>query len=371
MKKDKNILITGANGFIGKNLILKLKENKFNNLFFYKKEDNQENLLKLINEADFIVHLAGINRDKNLKKFYEVNVKLTSIICNQIKKVAVQTGKKIPIIYSSTIKVKEDSIYGETKLKAENLIKEELKDLPHYLLRLPGVFGKWCKPNYNSVVATFCNNISRGKKILIKEPHKVLNLVYIDDVVSKIMFLIENQPKEKNIIVDPVYIIKVEDLAKKLKKFNKERTNLIIPEAEEGLTRALYATFISYLPTEKFNYKVDVNEDKRGKFCEILKSNKNGQISFLTINPGFTRGGHYHNTKTEKFIVIKGKVRFIFSNLLDKSSLSLDINSNNPQIVDSIPGWIHQLENIGKEEAIVLVWVNEIYNSKKHDTYYI
>ena len=180
------------------------------------------------------------------------------------------------------------------------------------------------------------------------------------------MFLLQ---KVHEIVVGPINCIKVRDLAEILKKFNEDRRNLIIPEAVYGFKRALYSTFISYLPEENFSYKVDIKKDIRGKFCEIFKSNINGQISFLTINPGFKRGGHYHHTKTEKFIVLKGKVRFSFSNLLNQNYLFIDSQSKNPEIIDSIPGWFHELENISEEEAIVLVWANELYDSKNHDTY--
>lgn len=371
MIRDTKILITGANGFIGKNLILKLKEMKFNNLFLFSKNCPKESLIKQINNSDFIVHLAGINRDNDLEKFHKVNVNLTSTICDEIIKIMTKTGKKIPIIFTSTTQVKESTLYGETKLKAENIIKDKLKKYPHYILRLPGVFGKWCKPNYNSVVATFCHNICRGKDIIIKDPEKELSLVHIDDVIRKIIYLIENCPEITQVEVSPVNKITVKDLSKTLIDFKVNRKNFITPEAEEGFNRALYSTFISYLPKEEFSYKANIKKDPRGKFCELLKSNANGQISFLTINPGFKRGGHYHNTKTEKFVVLKGKVKFSFLSLLEKDSLEIYSNSENTEIIDSIPGWIHELENIGKEEAIVLVWVNEKYDRKNEDTHYL
>ena len=252
---------------------------------------------------------------------------------------------------------------------AEKIIKKELKNYPFYILRLPGVFGKWCKPNYNSVVATFVIT-SLEKKIKIEDPNKELHLVHIDDVVSKIIYIIENSPNESQIKVSPENKINVKDLSTILNKFYQDRKNFLIPNAAKGFNRALYSTFISYLPESKFGYKVNIKEDKRGKFCELLKGIDNGQISFLTINPGFKRGGHYHNTKTEKFIVLKGKVKFFFSNLLNTNTIEIYSSYENPEIVDSIPGWFHELENIGNEEALVLLWANEIYDVKNHDTFY-
>ena len=309
-----NILITGSKGFIGKNLINYLNDNYDFNIIEYLKNEDINSLEKKLMKSDFIIHLAGVNRPKYKKLFNEVNIKLTNSICDLL----IKNSHKIPIIFSSSTQYELDNDYGKSKLKGENILCQlniENKN-PVHIFRLPGVFGKWSRPNYNSVIATFCYNIANGKNIQISDPKKELKLVYIDDVVKSFCNLINKNLKGLYYRqVKPEYKISLKDLANKIEKFKMGRKNLLIDNVGQGINRKLYATFISFISESEFCYDLPEYIDKRGKFIEILKNRDSGQLAYFTANPGFTRGGHYHNTKTEKFIVISGKAKFNFKNL--------------------------------------------------------
>ena len=300
------------------------------------------------------------------------NTSFTKILCETIKK----TKRKIPLIFTSSIKVKENTPYGISKKNAEELLLELYKsfEIPICIFRLPGVFGKWCKPNYNSVVATFCNNIIKEIPISIINENNIIEIVYIDDVIKKFIQILDNSIKKikfrnYNETVEPIYKITLGDLANQFYAFKRMPESKILEDVGLGLKRALYSTYVSYLPPEKFSYPVLSNKDSRGIFVEVLKTRNNGQFSYFTTLPGVTRGGHYHHSKTEKFLIIKGKACFKFFHMDTGEKYELDVNSENPKIVETIPGWSHAITNIGKEELIVMLWSNEIFNPKKPDTY--
>ena len=363
-----NILVTGAKGFIGKNLINYINDNyDFNIIEFGKNEDLNFLENKLI-KSDFIIHLAGVNRAKDKKLFNEINVNLTKYICDILTKNSLNK----PMIFSSSTQYNLDNEYGRSKLEAENILKRFSTNNhnPIYIFRLPGVFGKWAKPNYNSVVSTFCHNIANNKEIIINEPDKELHLVYIDDVVRAFCNLIRNKNKDLSYQrIVPEYKITLKDLAHKIKRFNNQRKNLFIDQVGKGFNRKLYSTFISYINENDFAYSLPEYKDERGKFVEILKNEYSGQFAYFTANPGFTRGGHYHNTKTEKFIVISGEARFNFKNLITGKNHEILVKGNEPKVIDSIPGWVHNITNIGNEELKVILWSSEIFDKKNPDTY--
>ena len=368
VNKKETILITGSDGFIGKNLKIRFKENNHKVLTF-NKSNNESELIDLISQSTVIFHLAGMNKsDKNL--FDEVNFGLTKRICDHIVKLQKIQKKNIPIHFSSSTQALLDNPYGQSKLKAEDYIKSLSNkfDLKAYIYRLPGIFGKGCKPNYNSVVATFCHNISRNLPIKIDDPDKAIELVYIDellDIFTKNLSVIpENFCYEQ---LQPIYKVKLNDLSQHITFFNKEKLN--VDAVGNGFKRALYATFLSYLPKERFTYNLEKITDNRGEFLEFIKTNKSGQISFFTINKGFTRGNHYHHTKNEKFLVIKGQVKFEMSNIFSNERLSIDIKSGDNKVVESIPGWSHSIKNTGNETVIVILWSNEIFDKKNPDTF--
>jgi UDP-2-acetamido-2,6-beta-L-arabino-hexul-4-ose reductase len=361
------VLVTGDRGFIGKNLSVRLNEYKeFSTLSFNR--ENSINLLSgLVNQADAIVHLAGVNRPDNDLEFDIVNVDLTHTLCEAIK----TTGKKIPLILASSIQSDLDNSYGKSKHAAEVLVEELAIEIgnPVAVYQLPGVFGKWCKPNYNSVVATFCHNIANNLPIKINNSSTILQLVYIDDVVNEIIrFLQQKINGFSRPSVEPEYSIKLGMLANQIESFKNCRTSLISERVGTGFTRALYSTYVSYLPSDNFSYLLPENVDERGKFVEILKTPDCGQFSFFTAHPGITRGGHYHHTKTEKFLVIKGSARFGFRNIVTNETYELFTSEEEFRVVETVPGWTHDITNIGNIEMIVMLWSNEIFNSKFPDT---
>lgn len=369
MIKDKNlsILVTGANGFIGKNLCIRLNEQKDFNLIKFIRGDSLDQLEESIINADVIFHLAGENRPKTVDMFKTVNIDLTKSICDILQKKSL----KIPIIFSSSSQVKDDNEYGKSKKDAERILINLNKENgnPVYIYRLPGVFGKWCLPNYNSVVATFCNNIANDLPIKIDDKQKEIRLVYIDDVIdsfiSKLEITASNLYFEK---IEIEYKITLGELAKQIRAFRDSRKSLITEDVGNNLQRALYSTYLSYLKPESFSYDIESHEDERGIFVEMLKTKNSGQFSFFTAHPGITRGGHYHHTKSEKFLVVSGKAKFSFRNIITNETLTIETSGKIPKIVETIPGWSHDIRNIGDNEMIVLLWANEQFNKDLPDT---
>lgn len=366
-----NILITGADGFIGKNLITQLKEINDLNLLTFTKENQLSELASLVKQADFIFHLAGVNRPENESEFYEGNSDLTKFLCDCIA----EQGRAIPVVMTSSIQASNESIYGKSKKLAEDALisLHNETDNPIAIYRLPNVFGKWCKPNYNSVVATFCHNIIHDLPITINNPEAPLQLVYIDDVIAtflkKMNLLLDNANHEVYCEVPITYQTTVGELASILKDFHQQRENLYTDSVGVGFKRALYATYISYLPSNEFSYSVKKHEDPRGRFVEMLKTPTSGQFSYFTAHPGITRGGHYHHSKTEKFLVIKGKALFKFRNIITNEYYELITTGDNPHVVDTATGWTHDITNIGDDEMIVMLWANEIFDPNNPDTY--
>ena len=366
----KKVLITGSEGFIGKNLSInigsKLPEIKI--LKFNRGHDIND-LNKMIKEADFLFHLAGENRPKSIDNFYEVNHGLTEEICNLLK----SNKKDIPIVFASSTKVDEENDYGKSKLAAEecliNLYNNGFSKVN--IFRLANVFGKWCKPNYNSVVATFCHNIIRGLDIVIDDASSKIDLIYIDDLVKVFIDLLENKTNSSELIhtIDS-YSTTVGELASDINLIHEKRLSQYVEDVGSGYMRALYSTYLSYLDKDNFIHDLISNNDERGNFVEMLKTKNSGQVSFFSAHPGVTRGGHYHHTKNEKFLVILGTAKFRFKNMLNQEYFEINVNSNKPQIVETVPGWAHDITNIGESEMLVMLWSNEVYDEKNPDTFW-
>lgn len=362
------VLITGANGFVGKNLIAHLNERKDLEVLHFNRENDLASLDHALAECDFVFHLAGVNRPQHEDDFKKGNTDLTKALCDAI----IKSGRTIPVVYTSSIQAEADNAYGASKRGAE---EELLKLAEHhasrvYLFRLPNVFGKWARPNYNSAVATFCNNIARGLPIQINDPGAKVKLVYIDDVIQAFVALLDGEaPVSGFVDVKPEYTATVGELSEQIHAFRDSRGTLITERVGTGLCRALYSTYLSYLPPESFTYEVPKYSDPRGNFVEMLKTPDAGQFSYFTAHPGITRGGHYHHSKTEKFLVIKGHACFRFRHIVSGDFYELFTTGEKAEIVETVPGWTHDITNVGEEEMIVMLWANEIFDRQAPDTY--
>ena len=359
------VLVTGANGFLGKNLIVRLKELGVATEV-YTRNNSIEELPVLIGKVDYIFHLAGENRPLDNKHFDVVNKDLTLSICKVVKSLE----KKIPIIFASSSQAVLKNAYGKSKLDAEIILEElhRISGCPIYIYRFPGIFGKWCKPNYNSFVATFCNNVLNGIDIFVHDPSAPVRLVYIDDVCASFLELLDGKATSGFHKLPVEFNTTVGEVANIISSFKSSRTTLITERVGAELTRALYSTYLSYTPPSQFNYSVPSYADERGIFCEMLKTKDSGQFSFFTAHPGITRGGHYHHTKNEKFLVMKGEAVFKFESISTGQRHELTVNGSNPEIVETVPGWTHDITNSGDEELIVMLWANEIFDRQKPDT---
>lgn len=368
---SRRVVVTGANGFIGKNLVVRLSEMSGFSVSSFVRGDHAAQLPELVAQADAVIHLAGENRPLDESAFAKVNTGLTVELCEAIRGEMAETGRKVPLLLASSTQAERDNPYGRSKLAAEQAVQAlaEATGNPAVVFRLPGVFGKWCKPNYNSVVATFCHNMTRGLPIQVNDPAAILRLVYVDDVVSAFLAAVE-APVDGvfQATVEPQYTLSLGELVRQIEAFGACRTSLMTERAGTGLVRALYATYVSYLPNNCFAYEVPQYADPRGVFVEMLKTPDSGQFSYFTAHPGVTRGEHYHHSKTEKFLVIKGQAMFRFRHLLTNERVELRTCGDKPQVVDTIPGWVHDITNVGEDEMVVMLWANERFDRQRPDT---
>lgn len=362
------VLITGANGFVGRNLAVHLGERKDVEVYQFSRENDLQDLVLLVAQADFVFHLAGVNRPQDPEEFQTGNADLTQALSSAI----VASGRKIPVVYTSSTQAEYENAYGASKRAAEEILRTLSSEhgSPVYLFRLPNVFGKWARPNYNSAVATFCHNIARDLPIQINDPYANITLVYIDDVIDRFIAVMDGvvAPDLFSDIV-PHYNITVGELAQQLQAFRNSRGTLITERVGAGLPRALYSTYLSYFPPENFTYEVPKYGDSRGEFVEMLKTTDSGQFSFFTAHPGITRGGHYHHSKTEKFLVIRGEACFRFRHIVSGEFYELFTDGVRPVVVETVPGWTHDITNVGEGEMIVMLWANEVFDREHPDTY--
>lgn len=369
------VLITGANGFIGKNLQLHLAERKDVEVVCFTREHSVTQLPDLLQSVDFVFHLAGVNRPENPTEFAAGNTDLTVALCAAVTGVSVSTGRKVPLVFTSSTQAALDNPYGASKRAAEEAMfaLQHQHSVPVHVFRLPNVFGKWCKPNYNSAVATFCYNVARDLPIRVNDPAVSLTLVYVDDVLQRFIHLMDGADATMDAngfsIVEPKYTTTVGEVARLIQTFKESRQTLLTERVGTGLVRALYATYVSYLPPDDFKYTVPLYRDPRGVFAEMLKTPDCGQFSYFTAHPGVTRGGHYHHSKTEKFLVIKGQARFKFRHMHTGEAYELTTTGEKAEIVETVPGWTHDITNIGTDEMIVMLWANEVFDRKYPDTF--
>ena len=377
------ILITGANGFVGKNLVAQLENIKLgkarnydlsNDLTIYKYDiDTPPELLDVYTkDCDFVFHLAGVNRPKDEKEFMEGNFGFTSVLLDKLK----ENNNKAPVLITSSIQAALDNPYGRSKKAGEDLMFEygRSNNAKVLVYRLPNVFGKWCRPNYNSAVATFCNNIANDLDITVNDPEVVMNLVYIDDVVDEfIAALMGNENKDGEYCGIPtVHTIKLGEIVSLLYGFKAQPEKLVMPEIpENSFAKKLYSTYLSYLPKEKVCFPLKMNRDDRGSFTELLKTEKCGQISVNISKPGITKGQHWHNTKWEFFIVVSGHGLIQERKIGTDEVLEFEVSGDEIKAIHMLPGYTHNIINLSKTEDLVTVmWANEQFDPSKPDTYF-
>ena len=363
------VLITGANGFVGKNLQSFLSLNKEIEVLLYDKESTQEELDKYTKECDFVYHLAGVNRPQDPKEFMEGNFGFTSTLLDKLKK----NNNKASIMISSSIQAELDNDYGKSKKAGEDLLFKYGKenDVKVYVYRFPNLFGKWCRPNYNSVIATFCNNVATNQEIVVNDENKELTLAYIDDVCEEIVKCLNGKStKEGDFCKVPItYTKKLGYIAELIKSFKENDRGIMVPSTGDDFIKKLYATYISYVPLNEMVVDLTEHRDNRGVFCELVRTEGSGQVSVSTTNPNIVRGGHYHHTKMERFIVIKGKAKIEFEHVLTHEKIEFEVSGDKLQYVTIPVGYQHCINNIGEGELILILWANELFDENKPDTY--
>ena len=369
------ILITGAGGFVGRNLVATLHALGCRDLLLFEKDDTVETLADYCRRAAFVVHLAGINRPKDPSEFYSGNAGLTDTLLRLLA----ESANNAPVLVTSSIQAALDNDYGKSKKQAEDAIFAHGKALntPVYVFRMEGVFGKWCRPNYNSVVATFCHNIARDLPIQVRDPAYELPLVYIDDVISCILEAMQSGTVQRDAEgycrIHPVHRVTLGHLAELIEGFAAARKgSLGVPYLAEGsLEKKLYSTYLSYLPTDQFAYDLNSHTDDRGSFTEVLRSPERGQVSVNISKPGVIKGNHWHHTKNEKFLVVQGEGVVRFRRIDCDEVIEYRVSGDKLQVVDIPCGYTHNIENIGEGDMVTLMWANECFDPQRPDTFYL
>lgn len=365
------ILVTGSNGFIGKNLVATLKSLGYNDIFEYDLNSSLEELDQYTKEAEFVFHLAGVNRPKDVKEFKKGNFGFTSTLLEHLKK----HNNKARIMISSSIQAELDNPYGKSKKMGEDLIFSYGKEIGTkvYVYRFPNVFGKWSKPNYNSVVATFANNIAKDIPITINDKNAIIDLIYIDDLINELINALNDKPNKLNnyCYVNPVYKTTVGRLADTFYSFKNSRKDLTIPNMTDELTKKLYSMYLTYLPENDFSYLLKMNKDERGSFTEFIRTQKHGQVSVNISKPGITKGNHWHHSKNEKFLVVRGKGVIRFRKYNTDKVIEYFVSDEKLEVVDIPPGYTHNIENLGNVDMVTVMWVNEPFDKDNPDTYYL
>ena len=376
------ILITGAKGFVGKNLVASLAnirdgKDKTTGLgcdleIFEYDIDTEPSLLDgYCKEADFVFHLAGVNRPQNEAEFMEGNFGFTSTLLDTLEK----HKNTCPVMISSSIQAALDNPYGRSKKAGEDLIFEYGKrtDAKVLVYRFPNLFGKWCRPNYNSVIATFCHNVAHGLPIQVNDPSVVLNLAYIDDLVQEMLLALQGKAhiKDEYAYVPIVHEVTLGRIAELISLFKESRETKAVPDMEDAFTKKLYSTYLSYLPENEFAYPLKMNVDDRGSFTEILRTLDRGQVSVNISKPGITKGNHWHHTKNEKFVVVSGKGVIRFRKIDADEVIEYYVSGDKIEVVDIPCGYTHNIENLGDTDMVTIMWCNECFDPEKPDTFFL
>lgn len=359
------VLVTGSGGFIGKNLCWFLKQSGYEVLEFDR--SNEDCLEKLVSEADFVMHLAGVNRPISNAEFYSGNRDLTERLVDALE----ADHRYIPLLLSSSIQAERENDYGRSKKAAEDLVFAYGKTgASVFVFRLENAFGKWCRPNYNSVAATFCYNIAHDLPIQISDPEAQVSFVYIDDICKTFIQCIGRKGSSEIFHVNPIYPVRLKDLSGMLHSFRNSRENRYLPDLEEGFEKKLYSTYLSYLPENQFAYPLESHADARGSFTEFVKSPDRGQVSVNISKPGITKGNHWHHTKNEKFLVVKGEAVIRFRKVGTEKIYEYPVSGEKLMVVDIPTGYTHSIENTGTEDLITIMWANEPFDPADPDTFF-
>jgi UDP-2-acetamido-2,6-beta-L-arabino-hexul-4-ose reductase len=365
------ILVTGSNGFVGKNLVAELKNKGFQEIFEFTRESDISLLDEYAKECNFVFHLAGVNRPKNESEFLEGNFELTSILLNSLSK----HNNPSPVLMTSSTQAIKDNAYGRSKKAGEDLLfaYSEKTGIKSFVYRLPNLFGKWSKPNYNTVVATFCHNIARDLGIQVNDPNAEITLCYIDDVLDEFLKALEGKPTTEGYycVVPVTHNITIGQLAKIIESFKYSRKDLSIPNMEDVLTKKLYSTYLSFLPENQFAYDLKMNTDHRGSFTEFIRTQERGQVSINVSKPGITKGNHWHHTKNEKFLVVSGEGLIRFRKIGSDEVIEYCVSGDKLQVVDIPTGYTHSIVNIGDTDLVTVMWANECFDPDKPDTYFV
>jgi len=365
------ILVTGAKGFIGKNLITELKNRKHNEVFGFDIDSELKDLDAYCKNVDFVFHLAGVNRPANQSEFMKGNFGFTSTLLDLLKK----HKNTCPVMISSSIQAELNNPYGLSKKAGEELIFAYSKETGSKVLvyRFPNVFGKWCRPNYNSAVATFSYSISHNSPITVNDSNVTMNLVYIDDVVDELVKALENKETRDGdfCFVPTTYIKKLGEIIDLLYSFKKSREDRSIPNMSDSFTKKLYSNYLSYLPENEFSYSLMMNVDQRGSFTEFIKTPDRGQVSINISKPGITKGNHWHHTKNEKFLVVSGEGIIRFRKINTSEVIEYNVNGRKLEVVDIPVGYTHNITNTGDTDMVTVMWANETFDPEDPDTYFV
>ena len=366
----QKILVTGALGFLGKNLIQELKNRGYETIYSCDKDTTEDELKGYVSSATFVFHLAGVNRPKDEKEFTEGNCAFTEKLLQMLE----EAGNRAGVLLSSSTQAELGNPYGISKREAERLVREhgERSGADVFVYRLPGVFGKWCRPNYNSVVATFCHQIARDLPVTVNDPEKRLRLVYVDDVVEAFIRTMEGEPLYADGFcrVAVEHEVGLQELADILTSFRKTRGDFSVPDLSDALHKRLYSTYLSYLPEDDFAYDLNMKCDERGSFTEFLRSIDCGQVSVNVAKPGITKGNHWHHSKNEKFLVVKGEAIIRFRKIGTEEIISYRVSGEKLRVVDIPTGYTHSITNTGDTELVTLMWANEAFDPNRPDTFF-
>jgi UDP-2-acetamido-2,6-beta-L-arabino-hexul-4-ose reductase len=364
----RKVVVTGAKGFIGRHLMEALNRCPAVEVRGFDIDTSPEVLAEALRETDVVFHLAGVNRPERVEEYEEGNHLLTKKLCTVLE----EADRTPLVVFSSSIQVELDNPYGKSKLRAEDALRDWSKctGAGVAIFRLKNVFGKWCRPNYNSFVATFCQNVARGLPISISDPEKKIELVYIDDVISAFLDCIDRAAhgcEYRN--VSPSFVVTLGDLARQIEMFRDSRHSLLLPDFSDSFSKRLYATYISYLEENEFAYQLAIRKDPRGELAEFLKQAHFGQLFISRTKPGVIRGNHFHHTKVEKFLVVEGDAVIRFRRIDGTEIIEYQVSGRDFKVVDIPPGYTHCIENVGPGELITLFWAGEVFDPKASDTY--
>lgn len=365
------ILVTGAKGFIGKNLISELRNRSYTEIFEYDIDTELSVFEEFCRNADFVFHLAGVNRPKLESEFMENNFGFTSVLLNTLKKY----NNTCPILISSSIQAELNNPYGESKKAGEDLMLSYGEETGSKVLiyRFPNVFGKWCRPNYNSAVATFCHNIANDLPIQVNDSSVVMKLVYIDDVINELLNAVEGKENGANAFceVPVVHTVTLGEIVDLVYSFKNSRKNISVPNMSDLFAKKLYSTYLSYLPQNDFSYDLITHENEKGSFTEFIRTPDRGQISVNILKPGIKKGNHWHHTKNEKFLVVSGNGVIRFRQIYSDEILEYFVSGDKREVVDIPTGYTHNIENLGETDLVTIMWANEPFDLEKPDTYYL